>query len=298
MKRMLCLILALALLPVAGALAFEPLPYEMAPAPYEPHEECFLPDNGGYHDDSLDIRVEVFRRGETNVMAVYVTVADASQLRTGSAAPNKPLSMSPVTVDRIARRYNAVLAINGDYYTYENSKKGVIVRNGEWLRENYAWERDTLIIDANGDFTIIPTTEEAFQAFEGEIIHAFWFGPGLVVNGERISDEKIEELKMNVGKGKKTQRMVLAQLEPLSYLILTCEGPENEKNAGFTLAEMADLCLEMGCVNAYNLDGGSSSTVALNYEKINALSSHKNRPVCDVVYFCTLVPGETEEEAE
>lgn len=289
-KRLFCLICALALLPLSGALAFDPLPYEMAAAPYEPHEECFLPDNGGYHDDSLDIRVETFRKGETNVMAVYVTLADASQLRTGSAAPNKPLSMSPVTTDRIAKRYNAVLAINGDYYTYENSKKGVIVRNGEWLRENYAWERDTLIIDANGDFTIIPTTEEAFQAFEGEIIHAFWFGPGLVVNGERISEEAIEALKMNLGKEKKTQRMVLAQLGPLSYLILTCEGPENEKNAGFTIRDMADLCLEMGCVNAYNLDGGSSATVALNYEKINALSSHKNRPVCDIVYFCTLVP--------
>lgn len=290
MKRILCLMAALALLPLASALAFEPIPFEIAPAPYEPHQECFLPDNGGYHDDSLDIRIEMLRKGETNVMAVYVTLADATQLRTGPAAYNRPLSGALATTDRIAKRYNAVLAINGDYYSYENSKKGVIVRDGVWLRENYAWERDSLVIDANGDFSIIPTTEEAFKAFEGEIIHAFWFGPGLVVNGERISDEDLEALKMNVGKGKKTQRMVLAQLGPLSYLILTCEGPENEKNAGFTLAEMADLCMEMGCINAYNLDGGSSSSVALNYQKINALSTHKNRDVGDIIYFCTLVP--------
>ena len=290
MKRILCLMAALALLPLASALAFEPIPFEIAPAPYEPHQECFLPDNGGYHDDSLDIRIEMLRKGETNVMAVYVTLADATQLRTGPAAYNRPLSGALATTDRIAKRYNAVLAINGDYYSYENSKKGVIVRDGVWLRENYAWERDSLVIDANGDFSIIPTTEESFKSFEGEIIHAFWFGPGLVVNGERISDEDLEALKMNVGKGKKTQRMVLAQLGPLSYLILTCEGPENEKNAGFTLAEMADLCMEMGCINAYNLDGGSSSSVALNYQKINALSTHKNRDVGDIIYFCTLVP--------
>lgn len=296
MKRGLCLVtlLVMLLVPAAQALAFEPIPFEIAPAPYAPHQDCYLPDNAGYHDDSLDIRIETFRRGDTNVMAIYVTLADASQFRTGPAAYNKPLSQSPTTVDTIAKRYNAVLAINGDYYTYENSKRGVIVRDGVWLRENYAWERDTLIVDANGDFTIIPTTEEAFQAFEGEIIHAFWFGPGLVVNGERISDEAIEALKMNLGKGKKTQRMVIGQLGPLSYLILTCEGPENEKNAGFTIEEMADLCLEMGCINAYNLDGGSSSSVALNYKKINALSSHKNRPVCDIIYFCTLVPHEEE----
>lgn len=291
--RLLTLLMAL-MLPVVHALAFEPLPYEMAAAPYEPHQDCYLPDNGGYHDDSLDIRVETFRRNDTTVMAVYVTIADASQLRTGTCAPNKPMSQSTQTADRIAKRYNAVLAINGDYFTYENSKKGVIVRNGEWLRTNYAWERQTLIIDANGDFSIIPTTEEAFAAFEGEIVHAFWFGPGLVVDGERISDQAIEDLKMNLGKGKKTQRIVLAQMGPLSYLILTCEGPENPGSVGFTIAEMADLCLEMGCINAYNLDGGSSSSVALNYQKINALSSHKNRPVADIIYFCTLVPPEEE----
>ena len=296
MKRGLCLVMLLVMLLVPGAqaLAYDPIPFEIAPAPYAPHQEGFLPDNAGYHDDSLDIRIETFRHNNTNVMAIYVTLTDPTQFRTGPAAYNKPLSQAPTTVDNIAKRYYAVLAINGDYYTYENSKRGVIVRDGVWLRENYAWERDTLIVDANGDFTIIPTTEEAFQAFEGEIVHAFWFGPGLVVNGERISDEAIEALKMNLGKGKKTQRMVIGQLGPLSYLILTCEGPENEKNAGFTIEEMADLCLEMGCVNAYNLDGGSSSSVALNYKKINALSSHKNRPIADVIYFCTLVPHEEE----
>ena len=293
MKRCLCLVTLLVslLLPGVQAQAFDPIPFEMAPAPYEPHEECFLPDKAGYHDESLDIRVETFRRGETTVMAVYVTIADASQLRTGTAAPNRPLSQMTATTDRIAKRYNAVLAINSDYFTYDDVKRGVIVRNGDWLRTAYSPERDTLIVDANGDFTIIPTTEEAFAAFEGEIVHAFWFGPGLVVNGERITEEEIDALHIaNLAEKKKTQRIAIGQLGPLSYLILTCEGPENPGSEGFTIMEMAELCAEMGCVNAYNMDGGSSSSVALNYEKINALSSHKNRPVGDILYFCTLVP--------
>ena len=52
----------------------------------------------------------------------------------------------------------------------------------------------------------------------------------------------------------------------------------------------------MGCLNAYNLDGGSSSTVALNGKKINALSTGKIRPVGDCIYFATLI-GEGPEEA-
>ena len=44
----------------------------------------------------------------------------------------------------------------------------------------------------------------------------------------------------------------------------------------------------MGCINAYNLDGGSSCTVALNGKKINATSSGKVRYVSDIIYFGTL----------
>ena len=291
MKRLLCLVLltVMLLVPGAQALAFEPIPYEMAPAPYAPIAEGFLPDNAGYHDDSLDIRVETFRRNDTTVMAVYVTIADPSQLRTGSAAPNRPMSSITTSVDRMAKHYNAVLAINGDWFTYDGVKRGVIVRNKERLRTVYAPERETLIIDERGDLTIIPTTQEAFEAFEGEIVHSFWFGPGLVVNGERISEEAVEALHMDINKNGKTQRIALGQLGPLSYLILACEGPENKDSEGFTLMDMAEMCKEMGCVNAYNLDGGSSSSVALNDQKINALSTGKNRYVGDCVYFCTLV---------
>ena len=286
--RLLALMLLWTLLaPCAHALAFEPLPYEMAPAPYAPHQECFLPEDAGYHDDSLDIRIETFREYDTTIMAVYVTLTDPSQLRTGSASPNQPKSQLTSTTDRMAKHYQAVLAINGDYFSFH--REGVVVRNGVTLREQYNINRDTLIIDENGDFTIItPTTEEAYQAFDGTVIHAFCFGPGLVVDGEQLTN--VDGIVLDLGKNRQTQRIAIGQLGPLSYVILATEGPENTGSVGLTLLEMAELCKQMGCINAYNLDGGSSSSVALNYRKINALSSRKNRPVGDIIYFCTLVP--------
>lgn len=56
---------------------------------------------------------------------------------------------------------------------------------------------------------------------------------------------------------------------------------------------MAQLCVAYGLDNAYNLDGGSSSTISLNNEKINSPSSHKNRMVGDCIWFATLVPEST-----
>ena len=286
--RLLALACALSLLAAPGfASGLEPIPYAMEPAPYPPHKECYLPDNTGYHDDSLDIRIETFRHLDTTVMAAYVTLTDPSQMRTGTAAPTAPLSKRLNTVAKMSKYYQAVMGINGDYFCYHSD--GIVVRNGRVYRMNPNEGRDTLIIDAKGDFTILhPTTREAYDAFEGEVIHAFCFGPGLVIDGEALTD--LNTVSVDNGKYKQTQRMAICQLGPLSYLILTCEGPENENSVGMDLAQWAALCKEMGAINAYNLDGGSSSTIALNNRKINALSSNKERPVGDMIYFCTLIP--------
>ena len=61
---------------------------------------------------------------------------------------------------------------------------------------------------------------------------------------------------------------------------------------------MANLCVQFGLDNAYNLDGGSSSTIALNNQKINSPSSHKNRMVGDCIWFATLVKEETWREEQ
>jgi len=58
---------------------------------------------------------------------------------------------------------------------------------------------------------------------------------------------------------------------------------------GLTLPEMTEFMAGLNCQNAYNLDGGSSSTMVMNNKKINALDTGKVRQVCDIVYFATAV---------
>lgn len=262
------------------------IPWDEDIMPYPPHKEAYLPDNTGYHDSTLDIRIETMRKDETNIMIVRVKVADPTQLRC-TTSNGKLTSRSKAPVAAMAKRVGAVLAINGDYYSYHTD--GLVIRNGSHFREKPNSGRDTLIIDDKGDFTILaPTTQEGYETFEGVIIHAFCFGPGLVINGEPLSD--LSTVKLDVGKSKKTQRIAIGQDGPLSYIIAATEGPENSGSVGFDLLQMAALCKELGCVNAYNLDGGSSSTIVLNNEKINALSSKKIRPVGDCIFFATLEP--------
>lgn len=288
MKKLLVGVLMLLLLAAvaltASAEGFEPVPWDVRVMPQGPHKDGYLPDHGGYRDDSIDVRVETFRRDDTTVMAVYVKIAHPSQLRTATAA-NKYPSKATAPVTSMLKKAKGVVGINGDYFAYHN--QGIVIRNQRQLRFRPNKGRDTLIIDGNADFTILQgTTEEMFEAFEGEVIHAFCFGPGLVVDGEPLTD--LDKITLDCGKGRKTQRIAIGQLGPLEYLLLTCEGPENEGSVGFDLLQMAALCKELGCINAYNLDGGSSCTVALNGKKINATSSGKVRYVSDIIYFATL----------
>ena len=57
---------------------------------------------------------------------------------------------------------------------------------------------------------------------------------------------------------------------------------------GLSLLELADLMKEMGCVTAYNLDGGGSSTMWFNGKVLNHPTTFGDtiaeRNVSDIVY--------------
>ena len=291
MKRwtvaLLAALLAVLAACAAAETALEPIPYSFEPAPYLPHEEGFLPDKAGYHDDSIDIRIERSRTLDTDYMAVYITLTDPSQIRCGLAADYP--SKTTATVLTLAERFGGVLTINGDYFNYHN--QGIVVRNGEQLRFRPTKYRDALIIDDKGDFTILPAaTAEVYNAFEGNVIHAFCFGPWLVKDGVAITNEEVQASEVDIGKNKQTQRLALCQIDTLSYMVVCTEGPSGEGSAGVTILQMANLCKELGAVQAYNLDGGNSAAVILNDEKLNNVTNTKKRMVGDCIYFCTLVP--------
>ena len=272
----------------APAAKLEPIPWDVKISPNEPNAACYSEDDMSYHDDSIDVQITTFRHENgTLVYAMTITLTDVSQFRVGTAGNREPYK-STALVATLSKRFHAVCAINDDYFGYHT--EGVVVRNGETIRVRPVKMRDELIVDTNGDFHIITgTTKEKWEAFEGTVLHAFCFGPALVIDGKM--NENVVNTRMNVGKNKKTQRIAIGQIGPLQYLVLACDGPENEKNAGLTLAEMAQLCEEQGMINGYNLDGGSSSTIVMNNRKINGVGS-KKRAVGGCIWFATLVPNE------
>lgn len=266
----------------AGETRFAPLPIDDSPG-LVAAESGYLPEDQGYQDDSLSVRIETDRAFDTDIMLAYVKIAHPSQMRTTMAGRYGTTKVASPAV--LARRVNAVLAVNGDFFNYRNS--GYLVRQGVLLRDNPSVRHDLLIFDENGDFQLIEEpTEEKIAAYTGTIVNSFNFGPALVKDGERVLPVRMTDK----GAGKKAQRAAACQLGPLSYLFITTCGPENRGSVGLTLEEFSQYVGGIeGVVTAYNLDGGASSAIVLHGVKIN---TKKTRELCDMIYFSTLIPAE------
>ena len=52
-----------------------------------------------------------------------------------------------------------------------------------------------------------------------------------------------------------------------------------------TLPELQQIFVEQGARIAYNLDGGGSTTMVLEGERVNKGSTSRERDVSDIVYF-------------
>lgn len=291
----LLLVLALAVLVPSASLlpsafadsltlsAPAPLPIDDSPG-YQPDPAAYLADGAGYQDASLSVRVEMDRAYDTDIMLVYIQVADPSQIRSGMASYYG--SSATEYGYSMAKRYHAVLAVNGDFFSIHSG--GYLVRQGKLYRNMLYGDMDVLIIDNQGDFHIVQNaTRESVAAYADTVVNSFCFGPALVLNGERCE----ELIKDEAGPNKLAQRICIAQTGPLSYLCVATEGPENEGSLGLTLEQFADYVYGKNCITAYNLDGGSSSTVILNNQKINSLSTEKMRQLSDILYFATAIPA-------
>jgi exopolysaccharide biosynthesis protein len=143
---------------------------------------------------------------------------------------------------------------------------------------------DALVIDNNGDFSIISENETTLASVETtNIAQIISFGPSLVENGE-ITVAGSSEVSQSMASNPRT---AIGQISPLHYIIIVLDGGNNESEGLPLLALAEEMQSRGGAVTAYNLDGGGSSTLYFNGNIINNPTDGKNsgeREVSDIVY--------------
>ena len=292
-RRAAALLLMIAMMPLAAGA--EPLPLDLSGG--APLKAKFEQSVSVYEDPT--IRVEVFRvdspRTEWNVYYYYalITLQDASQLRTAPADNQSFVSRAKAPAATIARRMNAVLAINGDYSgtDFGGKEDNFILRQGTVYRDAVSDALDLLLIDEDGDFHVlprgtVPAGTELTEIDGKRVCNAFQFGPALVIDGEKVPDEALldeSHSPAHAEPGGRAQRMCLAQVGPLQYMVLCCRW-------GLDLVTLRDLAMSLAdCRTVYTLDGGNSTQMIFLGTKINNVKNDGQnvRPITDIIYFAS-----------
>ena len=289
MKKVILLLLAAALLLPAVCTAEETvyhLPVDFSAGP-RANPDCYTKET--YEDETLSVRMETRDIDRVRYSIAWIKIKSPTQLRTAIAGePNEVRAERP---SRMARSMNAVVAINGDFYTQR--KDGLIYRQGVAFRYNINEEKDTLIIDENGDLHIfVHTKAEEMVAFlqEGhQIINAFTFGPGIVKDGEilPLPETYINRFDNTV----RAPRMAIAQMGPLEYVFVEAQG-RNDESIGVTSDQMAQFMHSLGVKQAYLLDGGNSCVMLFNGRYYDSNYTDSEREQSDILYVVTAVPEE------
>lgn len=107
--------------------------------------------------------------------------------------------------------------------------------------------------------------------------------PQLIKNGKiEITWEEEKSSKSFVET--KHPRTAVAKLKDGKFLMLTIDGRQPTHSIGMNLNELAELLLELGAIDAMNLDGGGSTTMFLDGKVMNKPSDKEGeRSVSDAI---------------
>ena len=308
MKRLIPMLILLTLLAGCAAAeepAFSALPIDFTPGPLAP--EANYTENG-YEDASLSVTMEKVTTDRAVFNVARVKIADPSQFRTWVEFRGSGINKNKISV--LARQANAVVAMGGEFFYSDDT--GYIVRMGEVMKNSKkkAYKtpietRDLLFIDENGDMHILlrqrnkgqktkvnPDFAEQLKALvtEHTPVNVFDFGPALIMDGAAVELPADYFLKPNAWE----PRGAIGQVGPLEYVLVvvdTIEHHGRNNGQGATFATLQAFMADLGCIQAYNLDGGNSALMVFHGQNYSDKTVSEERSVSDIIYFATAVGG-------
>ncbi len=241
-----------------------------------------IQEGNSYMSPHINVSVEKVQKDKVTYYVADIYITDIEYFKTGLA---KDKFGSSQTTDKQARNKNAVIAINGDYCTYN---KGLVVRNGEVYRSK-VYHRDILVMYNDGTMETYQKGEYDSKEILAKNPYQIWtFGPQLLQDGQPMS-------KFNSSVTKRNPRTAIGYYEPGHYVFVTVDGRQSGYSRGLEMEQLSQLFYDLGCKVAFNLDGGQTSVMAF-MGKIANKPFRGGRAVSDILYIVDgLAPGETQE---
>ena len=190
------------------------------------------------------------------------------------ACANKKYS-DPNNEQFISEYYTVVSACNGDGYNMTTGEpSGVFIMGGNVKKD---WDKNSnpvFLAILNDGTAVIDNTQEAWDACKEQGISEAIdiFGSNLVWDGKDVTADVSGSY--NTDRHSRTMVGITADGK---LVICVLDGRQEPFSCGGTMHELAQIMLEAGCVRAFNLDGGGSTTFMAKNEGSN-ICTVQNRP--------------------
>ncbi len=222
-----------------------------------------------YYIANIDIN-----RDDVNIYANYNNndpTAWAMSRTTDQMAAIQAKHTNPEDTENYVENYNVILGTNADFYNMSNGKpSGALVMNGvQYCEHNYRADRGFFAILKDGTPVIGSGTD--WDEVAGDVQEAVGGSVVLIRHGE-VVDANISDYY-----GNRAPRTCVGITVEGKIVLMVLDGRQEPFSAGGNTAEIAQIMLDAGCVEAINLDGGGSSTFAAKQEGADEVTI-VNRP--------------------
>lgn len=217
-----------------------------------------------------DSNIERYEIQGGKFIGTMLVINDPTRVKVGYS--NK-LGKVGETTSAMAKRYNAVAAVNGGAFTDESPSgkqwagnggqpAGIIISKGNIIYNDYKNEEDKHeVVAITKEGILLVGYHSLREMKEKNVMEAVSFDKTMIVNGKKT-------IKSGDGGGGIAPRTAIGQRKDGSMLLLVIDGRQ-ASSIGATYREVQDIMYEYGAYNAANLDGGSSSTMYYDGEVIN-----------------------------
>lgn len=224
-----------------------------------------------YKSPNVSITVETITYGEGKKKQTYhvadIYIGSIENFVTYVAGGNSGGYFTKQNVEEMSRDSNALIAISGDYITLQ--RYGFLMRNGNIFYET--GNNDSICaLFPDGTMETYEAREYTIEDIKNRGAIQVWsFGPTL------LDENGMVRSKYNVDRAISypNPRSAIGYYEPGHYCFLVADGRQDGYAKGLTIPELAQVFEDLGCVRAYNLDGGGSAVMAFNHETYSKQSN-------------------------
>ncbi|CAM3374589.1 MULTISPECIES: phosphodiester glycosidase family protein [Paenibacillus] len=229
------------------------------------------------HSDRIRIELYKVNPGPYHGYAMKVKLKDPSAMSMSLGSESgKPGTVE--TTMRAVSRHGAVAGINAGGYADGNKGRfplGTTFYEGHYVSGFQPSFKDLAFVGMSTSGKLIGGKFYSQQQLD-RLSPKFGatFVPVLLQNGRKTTiPEKWRSTPA------RAPRTVIGNYKDDQLLILVTEGYDENGKSGATLQELQNKLLKLGVIDAYNLDGGGSSSLVLNGRVVNKPSDGQLRPV-------------------